>query len=518
MATSFQRKLATAQSNTLDFSTILSQNLVKLTTALADAVGCPVEFLFFPLLTIVASCIGVNGSIQINLIWQEPAILWFIIAANKGQKTAALRLLKKPILEIEEKLEQEWMAERAVDQPNVPPQLCIDHFSFEELHNVMKRNGSQVLGLFDEISSLYAQLDLFKHSGSVMDRKTFITLNGGSSWTRNYRNYSASMSKTAFNICGFIQPAFVEKMLLSDDADGFNDRQLFCFPPQRDVLLGDLKVPIPTDVPALHQVYEYIRLVHSTPRSYTFCSDAFEQFRSCHDNLVRRQSRQSNEEVQGILSKAKGYVARTAMVLFVLEQALETVMNGDPYDPDSTPPTWSVNISSFSVFAASTIMDYFIDQKLIMMDLKEVVPGEDNPQPSCAIGQEKHLRKFLVMSVEDTEGHISPSNVAQKHICARVDGRYSTTSAMDLFGEASRQGFGEKVEKLTSSKRRVTKFRKKPYDILNAGARETLRQLRISEEEYRNSFRVPQPSSNQEIAGESMSTSQHGGSDVHEEL
>ena len=89
---------------------------------------------------------------------------------------------------------------------------------------------------------------------------------------------------------------------------------------------------------------------------------------------------------------------------------------------------------------------------------------------------------------------------------------------MDLFVEASRQGFGEKVEKLTSSKCRVTKFRKKPYDVLNTGARETLRQLRITEEEYRNSFRVPQPSPNQEIAGESMSTSQHGGSDVHEEL
>jgi len=127
MAT-FQRKLATAQSNTLDFSNILSPSLVKLTTALADAVGCPVEFLFFPLLTIVASCIGVNGSIQ---IWQEPAILWFIITANKGQKTAALRLLKKSILEIEEKMEQEWMAERAVDLPNIPPQLCINHFSLK---------------------------------------------------------------------------------------------------------------------------------------------------------------------------------------------------------------------------------------------------------------------------------------------------------------------------------------------------------------------------------------------------
>jgi len=63
------------------------------------------------------------------------------------------------------------------------------------------------------------------------------------------------------------------------------------------------------------------------------------------------------------------------------------------------------------------------------------------------------------MSADDTEGHISPSEVAQKHICAHVDGQYYITSAMDLCGWAFRQGFGE-VEKLTSSKHRVTKFPK----------------------------------------------------------
>ena len=47
---------------------------------------------------------------------------------------------------------------------------------FEELHNLMKRNGSLVLGLFDELSSLYAQLNLFKHNCSVMNSKTIIAL------------------------------------------------------------------------------------------------------------------------------------------------------------------------------------------------------------------------------------------------------------------------------------------------------------------------------------------------------
>ena len=88
-----------------------------------------------------------------------------------------------------------------------------------------------------------------------MDGKTLITLNGGSSWSRNYRNYTASMNQTAFNMSGFIQPSFVEKMLISEDADRFNDHQLFVFPTPRDVFLNDLKQPIPSNIPSLKSIY-----------------------------------------------------------------------------------------------------------------------------------------------------------------------------------------------------------------------------------------------------------------------
>ena len=104
MATSFRNKVTKAQTTCLPFDTILCEPLVGICTALSDAIGCPMEFIFLPLLTIIAGCMGINGHIKINQIWKEPAILWFIIAANKGQKkTAALRLLKKPLQEIEEK-------------------------------------------------------------------------------------------------------------------------------------------------------------------------------------------------------------------------------------------------------------------------------------------------------------------------------------------------------------------------------------------------------------------------------
>ena len=91
MATPFKVKLQKAQSTCLDFSTLASEPLVGVCTALSDAIGSPVEFIFFPLLTIVVACM-VNAHVKVNPIWYEPAILWFIIAANKGQKkTAALQ-------------------------------------------------------------------------------------------------------------------------------------------------------------------------------------------------------------------------------------------------------------------------------------------------------------------------------------------------------------------------------------------------------------------------------------------
>ena len=72
------------------------------------------------------------------------------------------------------------------------------------MHAIMCRNRSQVLGCFDE----NGQLDLYKHSPNV-DHKTLLTLNGGGPWARNFKSYSADMEKTAFNVTGFIQPAFV---------------------------------------------------------------------------------------------------------------------------------------------------------------------------------------------------------------------------------------------------------------------------------------------------------------------
>lgn len=86
-----------------------TQNLVR---AYADSLGCPAEYILFPLLTVTASFIGTNGRIQINDSWEEPAIVWFNVCARKGQKkTAALNVLARPVREIEQDLQIDFKQE-----------------------------------------------------------------------------------------------------------------------------------------------------------------------------------------------------------------------------------------------------------------------------------------------------------------------------------------------------------------------------------------------------------------------
>ena len=163
------RRLQEANQHRLSLQQHLSPTLHRLVNCHADAIGAPVEFIFYPLLTAVASCMGVNSRIRINQTWTEPSILWFVVAAKKGEKkTAALRVLRKPLEQLQQKMVNNWEADISDEKPKTPPQLLVDNFSFEELHAIMKRNGNQMMGMFDEMSSFYAQLDLFKHTGMLI--------------------------------------------------------------------------------------------------------------------------------------------------------------------------------------------------------------------------------------------------------------------------------------------------------------------------------------------------------------
>ena len=466
-------RLKKAQASRLPLSdSHLSDRLIKLITAHADAIGVPHEFILWPLLTAAASFMGTNAFVRINAEWLEPSIIWFIIAARKGEKkTAALKRIRKPIEELQKKLHTNW--EEASDElkPAQPPQLIVDHFSFEELHAIMCRNRSQVLGCFDEMSTFYGQLDLYKHSSTV-DRKTLLTLNGGGPWARNFKSYSGNMEKTAFNITGFIQPAFVYEMLnLTPDADGLNDRQLVDFPLEREMLLDELVVPMPSDTPDLLEIFEMIAENHDDTLIYTLENESYTAFRDIHDRLVEEKLKSTNENAQGILSKARGYVARIALVIHCLELSLST-----------SSPRWDTNISVDAVKAATAIIQHFNQQKFIMLGLNE------NSSDSSLSNR---MIRLLTMTSKNGSGKITPSEVSQKHISERVGGSYPTSKAIEALEEAVKLGYGTIEDCITPNNRTVKHFRKRHFSELTNECKEQLKKAKVNEENYSRAFSSP---------------------------
>ena len=95
----------------------------------AKSIDVPKEFLFFPLLTTVASLMGTSTCIEINKKWREPALFWFVIASKKGtNKSGVLNLLSGALQEIEEMLAEKDDGDTDNEEDR-QQQLLIDHFS-----------------------------------------------------------------------------------------------------------------------------------------------------------------------------------------------------------------------------------------------------------------------------------------------------------------------------------------------------------------------------------------------------
>lgn len=94
------KRITAAQSISFPWRDV-ANNTLRLVQAYSNSLGCPDEYIFFPLLTITASFIGTNSTLKIIECWEEPSIVWFNVCARKGQKTTAgLNVIAKPVIDI----------------------------------------------------------------------------------------------------------------------------------------------------------------------------------------------------------------------------------------------------------------------------------------------------------------------------------------------------------------------------------------------------------------------------------
>ena len=133
------------------------------------------------------------------------------------------------------------------------------------------------------------------------------------------------MNNTSFNIAGFIQPYYVVELLHRDDHDGFSDRQLFDVPPGIEVNYRDLETELPTQIPSFKYVFQYVIDLHESPKTYSFGEDAMKSFIEYHDALNERKSATIDNDIRGVLSKAKGQSTRLATILYIADHCIKDV-------------------------------------------------------------------------------------------------------------------------------------------------------------------------------------------------
>ena len=109
--------------------------------------------------------------------WIEPVILWICIVMPTGSgKTPLFGFLSSLVRQAREKLEIS----------KVDPPWLLDEASFEKMGELMAMNYSKLLGMYDELSTFLAQINVYRGKGLAdsHDLATFLSLYNGKSWMR----------------------------------------------------------------------------------------------------------------------------------------------------------------------------------------------------------------------------------------------------------------------------------------------------------------------------------------------
>ena len=74
-----EKGVSDVQNARFQWESVCSNEMLTFLDSHAKSIGVPKEFLFFSLLTTVASLMGTSTYIEINKKRREPALLWFVI-------------------------------------------------------------------------------------------------------------------------------------------------------------------------------------------------------------------------------------------------------------------------------------------------------------------------------------------------------------------------------------------------------------------------------------------------------
>ena len=110
--------------------------------------------------------------------WIEPVLIWLTICMPTGSGKTPLYTFLCNVLN---KVRQEC------NLNHDDPSWFLDEASFEMMGALMSRNDNKLLGLYNELSTFLAQINIYRGKGLIEshDLATFLSLYNAKSWNRD---------------------------------------------------------------------------------------------------------------------------------------------------------------------------------------------------------------------------------------------------------------------------------------------------------------------------------------------
>lgn len=314
----------------------------------AEAIGCDPSYIALPVLSMLAGAIGNTHEVRLNDDWVEPCIVWTCIVGRSGTaKSPAIDLAFKPLTNIQERLFLEHhraLQEYSKDSDVPPPisQRCIvDDATIEALYQCIQENPRGLVQKRDELSGWF-DFDRYSAGKGVGSAARWIELFHGRSASVDRRtSESIFVSRAALNVAGGIQPGVLSRVFDRKNLEsGLVARFLFAMPDPRAKKWTRATITQSTK----RQMYDLVEQLfdhkmcnvqpdasEAQPKPHVIgltdsAIRAFAAFADQHNESSLNQT----EHIASAWAKLEGYVARIALIIHLIREAMEDCTLGDP--------------------------------------------------------------------------------------------------------------------------------------------------------------------------------------------
>ncbi|MCA9251804.1 MAG: DUF3987 domain-containing protein [Phycisphaerales bacterium] len=394
---------------------LLPEPLERFVVETADAICCDPAMIALPMLSTIATSIGMTREIVLLKTWREPSVIWTCLVADAGgKKSPAHEKAIAPLQAIQDhafaihgyamddhkQKRKEYDALSKKDQAKAAepePPCCLryvtNNSTIEALAAILCENPRGVLMQHDELSVWFKGFGEYK-GGKGSDLPTWLQIQRAGAMTVDRKTgiRTIHIPRAAVSVCGTIQPETLERILTPEYFEcGMAGRILFAKPPER-ALTRDVNDVSDETIDGYNRVIaNLIRIplniddigvckpvgVHLTP-------EAKERFLDFRMDIDARKRDAGSNKVKAMLAKIEAYAARLTLILALAENPDTTLIDVDELERGIALAEWFSN-ESLRLYAEFSLSDEARElQKLV--DIVAQLGGRVTARDLCQRG------------------------------------------------------------------------------------------------------------------------------------